>query len=273
MDDYPNLGLNCHVDDLALGATADNDQTVTNRLRAGARAMKELVENDLLCNIADEKTEVIGSSRRLQEKLRYAIGLMEMPTPTAAPPPACHRTHSTQESTPQPHLHPPCAENREEQRKRDTPTPLTTQPTAQPPATRDTQTMDQPPDAHSTHSSHPKATDDDTQRQTTPHTVSASTSHSRTQVGTRAGTNLGVDFAAGRRRATFFRTSKLKDRHHKLEERMPKFKRLGGGHRATARRTFRQGAIPAIAYGTQIWGITGAELASVQTNWLATAMP
>ena len=91
MTDHPDLEVNCHVDDLAISATAVQEMQVVHRLRAGSRDLRALVEEDLGCSIADEKTEVVGSSFALKRKIRYAIGLQDSTARADPPAPLQHQ--------------------------------------------------------------------------------------------------------------------------------------------------------------------------------------
>ena len=60
------MGLNCHVDDLFM-ATSDEDETkLVRRLRNAAVDLAELVEEEFECNVALPKASLIASSFKLQ---------------------------------------------------------------------------------------------------------------------------------------------------------------------------------------------------------------
>ena len=69
-----------------------------------------------------------------------------------------------------------------------------------------------------------------------------------------AAANLGVDYLGGRRMKTASRLSNLRKRFAKSSTRKSRIMRLARGASKPADDVFRQGYVPSIGYGSQIWG-------------------
>ena len=89
---------------------------------------------------------------------------------------------------------------------------------------------------------------------------------------TTAAVNLGIDIVGGMpRRAN--KNKKLGERLHNQKQRKHRIRRFARACRKGAQKVFSQGVLPAVEYGTQIWGYSNKEVQELQTLFLAAAAP
>ena len=76
--------------------------------------------------------------------------------------------------------------------------------------------------------------------------------------------NLGID-ATGGMRISRASSQKLKARFKKQKQRQQRLQRWARVDRAGATKVFRQGVLPAVEYGTQVWGYSCKEFRDLQS--------
>ena len=84
--------------------------------------------------------------------------------------------------------------------------------------------------------------------------------------------NLGVDYMGGRQMRTASRMSHLRRRFRKNTSRGARILRISRGCTKTATDVFRQGLVPSIGYGSQIWGMPPDLLAKLRASYASFVM-
>ena len=84
---------------------------------------------------------------------------------------------------------------------------------------------------------------------------------------------LGLDLAAGRRRAAFHKTSKAVKSHEAFKKRVARLRRLAKVNRAGAEKIIRSGAFPAGDFGKELHGASDAVLRDYQSKFLSVVTP
>ena len=69
MAKHSRVIFDAYIDDLTLSATADSEEEVLALLKAAAQDLAELIERELRCKVAREKSVVVSSSERLAQTL------------------------------------------------------------------------------------------------------------------------------------------------------------------------------------------------------------
>jgi len=84
-----------------------------------------------------------------------------------------------------------------------------------------------------------------------------------------AALNLGIDFAAGKKRRTFIKCSKIRTRLTAAAKRKSHIDRIKRGSRSAARSIFAQGLLPAAVFGCEVQGFDNVEIRALQDLQLA----
>lgn len=86
-------------------------------------------------------------------------------------------------------------------------------------------------------------------------------------------TSLGIDFAAGKKRGKFIKAYARRLRLKKVKKRVSRVAKIKSAIKAKAKVIFTTGCMPAMIYGSEVTGINGFELKTLQTLALSTMTP
>jgi hypothetical protein len=59
---HPKVKFDAYVDDLTLSASADTDQEVCDILTAATKDLLSMIQDELFCEVAHDKSAVVASS-------------------------------------------------------------------------------------------------------------------------------------------------------------------------------------------------------------------
>jgi hypothetical protein len=82
---HPLVRLDAYIDDLTLSTSAGSEEVVEKRLREAALDLIRLIEDELHCQLAKEKTAIIASSDTLALRLASSLKCSgAVPSPSTA---------------------------------------------------------------------------------------------------------------------------------------------------------------------------------------------